>query len=657
MGLRVREAVAVTLLAAVASVAAVTSVGLLQSASDARGRVRAENAADLRDFASHVRSGLALEGREAQAFAADHDRAALTEIAATREDVHHVITAAQAPSSTRALRALAKLSLPYVSEYETWVDARTRGSGAGGETQHGDAVFDSLAAFYDGVDRDVADRIAEEDRRSGDARRLSQIALVVLGLIALSFLLVAAPLYAAGLVRQLDEVVEALKRAAREDLVRFAGALGALADGDLTAGFRVEMQPLPDTGRDEIASLRRTYNVLGSALGELGEEFARTTARLRDLVDAIARGSGALTRDASQVAGTAEAVRSSVGAAVGATRILGESATRHAEVARANDIAVTELARASAQIADGAAEQTQRVRSIAGTADALGGEIGAFNDVGIALTRAAAGAAEAVGAGSRAVNDAAGTMERIRSRSEECARVISDLERSSERIGEILAAIDAVSEQTNLLALNAAIEAARAGEHGRGFAVVAGEIRKLAERSASSTREISGILGELRSGTERVVSAVGETGAAVEVGERATRQTGEVLARIGAAVEETGAIASDVARRSGTMRIGMDALSSDVASVASVVEENAAAAEELRALTDAVAERIGVSRAASEAQAEATESIGGATRALSENGEQLATTAGDLRGRAGELGALVSRFAIGGADAPDALPA
>ncbi len=99
-------------------------------------------------------------------------------------------------------------------------------------------------------------------------------------------------------------------------------------------------------------------------------------------------------------------------------------------------------------------------------------------------------------------------MVKIKDTFKEVSGSIQGLSERAGSINEIVNVINEISDQTNLLALNAAIEAARAGEHGKGFAVVADEVRKLAERTAQSTKEIAELITQIQSETEKAVKAV-----------------------------------------------------------------------------------------------------------------------------------------------------
>lgn len=128
------------------------------------------------------------------------------------------------------------------------------------------------------------------------------------------------------------------------------------------------------------------------------------------------------------------------------------------------------------------------------------------------------------------------SMNDIQSTVQNSATIISHLEESSVKIGNITSLITDISNQTNLLALNAAIEAARAGEHGKGFAVVAEEVRKLAEQSKGSANQITELIDNIQRETYQAVSSMMAGTEKVNVGLEKVAEVSDIFQSISSSI-------------------------------------------------------------------------------------------------------------------------
>ena len=201
--------------------------------------------------------------------------------------------------------------------------------------------------------------------------------------------------------------------------------------------------------------------------------------------------------------------------------------------------------------------------------------------------------------GANIIHEAGREMGVIAETVREGAYSIEALGQQSNQISAIVQVIKDIADQTNLLALNAAIEAARAGEQGRGFAVVADEVRKLAERTAQSTQQITGMIGAIQTSSGQAVNVMDDTVKRVSGGVELAEQAGDAITRISASTDHLVKGVEEISNALQQQNMANQDIARHVERIAQMTEENshaandtATAAQHLESLSQAMQQAV-----------------------------------------------------------------
>ncbi len=488
--------------------------------------------------------------------------------------------------------------------------SRVRDSGA--ERGTGDQLYaDTIYAWHNTYDGHYAVIVASP--REAIVSKAENPLLIFLGVISICLVM------SLGIGRLVAEDVGGATR-------ELGKAADRLAAGDLRRVSVVESE-------DEMGTLARAFDAMSSSLRESVDEVAETAAGVEAAASNISDVSGSLLAAAQTQGSDVKHVVEAMELAEGKASEIARSSKQLSHLVADSTSSVLELGATGEELKHTAGSLSERVEEVLSTVEEtvrsirhVGRETGtlveaaadtssSMNEMATAMKHVDDAAAEtaklsqlvveASELGHQRVSDTIEGIESIRSATGTAHSVIQRLGGRAREIGGVVDVIGEVADETNLLALNAAIIAAQAGEHGRAFSVVAEQIKRLAERVLSSTKEISSLVGSVQEESQSAVEAMAEGARSVAVGVERSSQAGQSLEEI-----------TQISRRSGLR----------IREIVESVQEQTHAAGHVVDLMERVRTGVQSIQNASMEQEKGNERVFDATQAMSEVAQQLHLT-------------------------------
>jgi methyl-accepting chemotaxis protein len=494
-------------------------------------------------------------------------------------------------------------------------------------TEYKDQVHNMETAAKDLADETNRRMNSQEDVVRNHTSRTDTI-MLSLALLAVLLTLVIGLVMTRSITAPIKEIAGAAQKMAHGDIDQKMTMERKDEVGMLAASFREMITYLKGMAlmAENIAQGDLRADVAPKSDRDLlGNAFSIMIGGLRGVVADIRRGADQMASASVQIASTSEeAARNNETAATGVEET---TSTMHEMSVNIQNVATHSQSQASS-VTETSASVEQMVASIQRIADTA--------KLLVELSRKSK---EAVESGLKSMDKSSKGTVLITHTVTKSADTIAALGSRAEDIGKIVDVIDGIAEQTNLLALNAAIEAARAGEQGMGFAVVAEEVRKLAERSGRSTKEIaeliSGIQKKTREAIEQMEKSILTVSDAVEFNEEVGRSLKDIegnvtevdryAREISAATQEQSSGSSQIAKAAESLREVTHEISS-------ATEEQASAAGQIVKTMEKMREMI-------------HQNASGST--------QLASSAEQLRSQADRFQELVGQFLLDDGDGPE----
>jgi len=422
-----------------------------------------------------------------------------------------------------------------------------------------------------------------------------------------------------------DEIGELLVSMQRmiEYLRRMAAVAGSIATGDLRA--RVDPQSASDLFGRSFRDMSDNLREMIGRVKQASDAVAGSADEISSSSSQITRGAETQSASADETLSTMVEIAAQIDSVAKSSQALAVNVDETSSSIQEMGASIEEVAKNSTNLLTSVDETSSTIEEMAASIQSIEAKVRVVDDV------------------SREAAEIANT------RGDELSQMIASIGTASQDIGKIVGIIEDIADQTNLLALNAAIEAAHAGEAGKGFAVVAEEVKRLAERSVSSTREIAHVVENVQQSTG---DAIGLTKQILEQIVDSVNRTSELVGEVYTATQEQSGGAAQILSTTTHMQNVTRQLASAAKEQANGARDMMKAVETMNRMTQQVADASREQKQGGDLVVKAVERIAQIAQQNLAAAEQLSTNTSNLSQEAERLLNVAQVFAVGSGEQP-----